>query len=235
MSELARRPNIARTSVGRSLITQDVPKSPISEQYRTLRTNLQYSSIDKELETILITSTAPSEGKSLTAANLAVVFAQQGKKVLLIDADMRKPTVHYTFRINNTFGLSNYLIGEHPLEKVVHNVKVDNLSIIPCGPIPPNPSELLGSKAMKKLIEEAKAHFDMIIFDSPPVLAVTDSQILSNLVDGVLLVVRSKQTEKEMAIKARDLLKQAKANVLGVVLNDKTIDRSKDYYYYYGN
>ena len=231
--KLARRKTVARVQAGRSLVTRDLPKATISEQYRTLRTNLQYSSIDKELRTILVTSTAPSEGKSITAANLAIVFAQQGKKVLLIDADLRKPTVHYTFRINNTFGLSNYLIGEHPLEKITHESNVDNLSIIPCGPIPPNPSELLGSNGLKKMIEEAKEIYDLIIFDSPPVLAVTDSQILSNIVDGVLLVIRSKQTEKDAAMKAKELLLQAKANVLGVVLNDVSL-KDQEYYYYYG-
>ncbi|MGP4073841.1 CpsD/CapB family tyrosine-protein kinase [Piscibacillus sp. B03] len=217
----------------RTLIARDQVKSPITEQYRTIRTNMQFANIDQELKSILVTSTGPSEGKSLTTANLAIVFAQQGKKVLLIDADLRKPTVHYTFRLNNTFGLSNYLVGGFELEKTVQQTNVDNLDIMTCGPIPPNPSELLGSKAMTELLDVANKNYDIVIFDTPPVLAVTDSQILSNLVDGVLLVVRSKQTEKDAAVKAKDLLEKADANILGAVLNDRDA-KDSGYYYYYG-
>ncbi|WP_369793230.1 CpsD/CapB family tyrosine-protein kinase, partial [Halobacillus sp. BBL2006] len=217
----------------RSLIANDNPKSPIAEQFRTIRTNLQFSSVDKELETMLVTSASPSEGKSITTANTAVVFAQQGKKVLLVDADLRKPTIHYTFRTDNTYGLSNYLVSERPLSDLVRESHIDNLDLLPCGPIPPNPSELLGSKKMKKFINEAHQKYDMIIFDTPPVLAVTDSQVLSAFVDGVLLVVRSKQTEQEAAIKAKEQLLQSKATILGVVLNDKDV-KSSSYYYYYG-
>ncbi|PKR77803.1 capsular biosynthesis protein [Halalkalibacillus sediminis] len=229
---MARKSTINRTNQHRSLITRDQPKSPTSEQYRTIRTNLQFSSVDKDLRSMLVTSSGPGEGKSLTTANLAVVFAQQGKSVLLVDADLRKPTVHYTFKMNNTFGLSNYLIGEHPLEKLVQDVKIPGLDVLSCGPIPPNPSELLGSKQMKRLLEDAKSKYDLIIFDTPPVLAVTDSQVLSNYVDGALLVVRSKQTENESAIKSKELLEQANANILGVVLNDKDMEGKE---YYYGN
>ncbi|MGM8215888.1 CpsD/CapB family tyrosine-protein kinase [Bacillaceae bacterium W0354] len=220
--------------IGRALVTRDLPKSPITEQYRTLRTNLQYSAIDKEIRTMIVTSTGPEEGKSITASNLAVVFAQQGKKVLLIDADMRKPTAHYTFRVNNVLGLSNYLIGDFSFERLVHDVGIENLNIMTCGPIPPNPAELLSSQALINMIDKAKQTYDLIIFDTPPVLAVTDAQVLANNVDGVLLVVRSKKTEKDAAIKAKELLLQAKANILGVVLNDRETE-DKEYYYYYGN
>nr|WP_156112669.1 CpsD/CapB family tyrosine-protein kinase [Halobacillus sp. BBL2006] len=219
---------------GRSLIANDNPKSPISEQFRTIRTNLQFTSIDKDLETMLVTSASPSEGKSITTANTAVVFAQQGKKVLLIDADLRKPTIHYTFRTDNTYGLSNYLVGNRSIFDLVRESEIENLDILPCGPIPPNPSELLGSRKMEKFIREAKQSYDMVIFDTPPVLAVTDSQVLSRFVDGVMLVVRSKQTEQEAAHKAKELLLKSKANILGAVLNDKDI-KSSNYYYYYGS
>lgn len=232
MSVLARNSKL-RNPHTRTLIARDQVKSPITEQYRTIRTNMQFSAIDEDLRSVLVTSTGPSEGKSLTTANLAIVFAQQGKKVLLIDADLRKPTVHYTFRLNNTFGLSNYLVGDYELEKTVQKTNVDNLDIMTCGPIPPNPSELLGSKSMKKLLENSQEIYDIVIFDTPPVLAVTDSQILSNLVDGVLLVVRSKQTEKEAAKRAKDLLEKADANILGAVLNDRDV-KEGGYYYYYG-
>ncbi|MBH0230738.1 CpsD/CapB family tyrosine-protein kinase [Halobacillus sp. KCTC 3957] len=217
----------------RSLIANDNPKSPIAEQFRTIRTNIQFSSVDTELESMLVTSASPSEGKSITTANTAVVFAQQGKKVLLVDADLRKPTIHYTFRVDNTFGLSNYLVSQHSVLDLVRGSDVENLDVLPCGPIPPNPSELLGSQKMEKFLEEAKEIYDMVIFDTPPVLAVADSQVLSRIVDGVLLVVRSKQTEQEAAIKAKEQLEQSKANILGVVLNDRDVKYS-NYYYYYG-
>jgi len=222
-----------QTSV-RSVIANDNPKSPIAEQYRTIRTNLQFASVDKELETMIVTSPGPSEGKSLTTANVAVVFAQQGKKVLLVDADLRKPTVHYTFRADNTSGLSNYLVRNRSLKELAKESRVENLDLLPSGPIPPNPSELLGSTMMERLIEEAKEYYDMIIFDTPPVLAVTDSQVLSKFVDGALLVVRSKQTEQEAAGKAKEQLEQSRANILGVVLNDLEA-KDSNYYYYYGN
>lgn len=230
---MARKKNQSRTSKMRYLITKLSPKSPISEQYRTIRTNLQFSAVDDDLQTMLVTSAGPGEGKSMTTANLAVVYAQQGMKVLLVDADMRKPTVHYTFRIDNLRGLSNVLVGDSTLEEAVTASDVDNLDLISCGPIPPNPSELLSSRKMKRMIEEAKHLYDLIIFDTPPVLAVADSQILSNMVDGSLLVVRSKHTDQEAAQKAIESLQAVNARVLGTVLNDRE-KKDANYYYYYG-
>ncbi|WP_027954850.1 CpsD/CapB family tyrosine-protein kinase [Halobacillus kuroshimensis] len=223
----------ATNTRAKNLVTKNNPKSPIAEQFRTIRTNLQFTSVDKDLETIVVTSANPSEGKSVTTANVAVVFAQQGKRVLLVDADLRKPTIHYTFRVPNTIGLSNYLIGAQKVSEIASHTDLNKLDVITCGPIPPNPSELLGSNKMKEFIEEAKHTYDMIIFDTPPVHAVTDSQVLGNFVDGVLLVVRSKQTEKDSAVKAKEQLEQSQANILGVVLNDQDI-KSSNYYYYYG-
>ena len=217
----------------RTLITKLNPKSPISEQFRTVRTNLQFASVDKELRSMLVTSSSPSEGKSMTTANLAVVNAQQGKKVLLIDADMRKPTVHYTFRLDNLHGLSNILVGEGTLQTATFASDVDNLDILSSGPIPPNPSELLGSKRMARLLQEALEIYDLVIFDTPPVLAVTDAQILAGIVDGSLLVIRSGQTNLEAAIKAKEALLPAKARLLGTVLNDRE-KQASNYYYYYG-
>jgi len=217
----------------RHLITKLNPRSPISEQYRTIRTNLQFTAIDNELKTMLVTSSGPGEGKSMTAANLAVVYAQQGKKVLLIDADLRKPTVHYTFRLDNLRGLSNVLIGEMYLEDTIVSSDIDNLDVITCGLIPPNPSELLGSRMMQTLLDQAGTLYDMIIFDTPPVLAVTDAQILANMVDGTLLVVRSGNTENEEAIKAKEALERTHGKLLGTVLNDRE-KTGMDNYYYYG-
>jgi len=216
----------------RHLITQLNPRSPISEQYRTLRTNLEFSSVDNPLKSILVTSSSPSEGKSMTTANLAVVYAQQGLKVLLIDADLRKPTVHYTFRLDNLRGLSNILVNEATIEDTAYSTGIGNLDVISSGPIPPNPSELLGSKRMEGLIREASNSYDLIIFDTPPVLAVTDAQILGNVVDGTILVVRSGQTEYELAIKAKEALEPAKAKLLGTVLNDREKTSTTNYYYY---
>ncbi|MFD2922555.1 CpsD/CapB family tyrosine-protein kinase [Halobacillus naozhouensis] len=218
----------------RKIIANDNPKSPIAEQYRTIRANLQFASVDKELQSLLITSAGPSEGKSMTSANMAAVFAQQGKRVLLVDADLRKPTVHHSFRLNNTKGLSNFLVGRQTLKETTQITAVDNLDVLPSGPIPPNPSELLGSKAMHKLMMEARQSYDLLILDTPPVLAVSDSQVLAREVDGVMLVVRSGQTEFQAAERAKELLEQSKANLLGVVLNDRE-KKNSNYYYYYGN
>ncbi|PMC37366.1 capsular biosynthesis protein [Bacillus sp. UMB0899] len=217
----------------RSLISLTSPKSPIAEQFRTIRTNIQFSSADKEIRTIIVTSAGPGEGKSTNTANIAVVFAQQGKRVLLIDADLRKPTVHYTFRTENHIGVSNVLTKQASLEESYTATAQEKLFVLSSGPIPPNPSELLASRGMQVLIENAKEEFDIIIIDSPPVLAVTDAQILSNLADGVVLVVGSGKTEIDAAKKAKELLVSANAKILGAVLNNKKQEESQ-YYYYYG-
>ncbi|MDQ0226803.1 CpsD/CapB family tyrosine-protein kinase [Metabacillus niabensis] len=217
----------------RSLISLTNPKSPIAEQFRTIRTNIQFSSVDEALQTIIVTSSGPGEGKSTNTANLAVVFAQQGKRVLLIDADLRKPTVHYTFRTENHVGLSNVLTRQLTLEEAISTTAQEKLWVLSSGPIPPNPSELLGSKNMQVLLEQAKEEYDVIVIDTPPVLAVTDAQILANLADGVVLVVSSGKTERDSAKKAKELLESAKAKILGVVLNNKKAEESH-YYYYYG-
>nr|WP_017436831.1 CpsD/CapB family tyrosine-protein kinase [Parageobacillus caldoxylosilyticus] len=215
----------------RSLITIEDPKSPISEQYRTIRTNVQFSFVDAPMRSLMVTSTGAGEGKSTTAANLAVVFAQQGKKVLLIDADLRKPTVHYTFRLNNYTGLTNVLTNSAPLLPSCQETRVENLYVLTSGPIPPNPAELLSSKAMEQCIQQLYNEFDLLIFDTPPVLAVTDAQILAHQCDGTVLVIESGGTEIEAAVKAKELLEAANAKLLGVVLN-KRKHRQGHYYYY---
>ncbi|WP_257348280.1 CpsD/CapB family tyrosine-protein kinase [Pseudalkalibacillus decolorationis] len=218
----------------RSLITHYNSKSPISEQYRTIRSNIQFSSVDNEYRTIMVTSSGPGEGKSTTAANLAVTFAQQGKRVLFIDADLRKPTAHYTFRVSNAQGLTNVLTKQIPLGEAHRTTEIEGLHILPSGPVPPNPAELLGSRMMKEITKEASEEFDVILFDTPPLLAVTDGQILANLCDGVVLVVGSQKTENEAALKSKELLEAAKAKLLGVVLNRKKM-KEGNYYYYYGS
>ncbi|MBM7661736.1 capsular exopolysaccharide synthesis family protein [Bacillus mesophilus] len=217
----------------RSLITMTTPKSPISEQYRTIRSNIMFSAVDQQLRSFMVTSPGPAEGKSTTTANLAVVFAQQGKKVLIIDADLRKPTVHYTFGLNNHIGLTNVLTKQTTLENSLRETEQEHLFVLPSGPIPPNPAEILGSRGMEDLLVEAYELFDLVIFDTPPVLAVTDAQVLANQCNGVVLVVNSGKTETEMAIRAKEQLNNAKAKLLGVVLNNKAFKESQ-YYYYYG-
>ena len=231
---MPRKRNLSKIASNvRHLITQINPKSPISEQYRTVRTNMQFASVDKELKTLIVTSSGPAEGKSSTTANLAVVYAQQGKKVLLVDADLRKPTMHYTFRLDNLRGLSNVLVGENTIDEAINQTDVESLDVMTCGPIPPNPSELLASKKMETFLKEALFNYDMVIFDTPPVLAVTDAQILADIVDGSILVVRSGNTEIEPAQRAKEALAPAKAKLLGVVLNGRE-KKASNYYYYYG-
>jgi len=221
-------------TVARKLVTNVNPKSIISEQFRTVRTNINFSMPDQDLKTLLFTSSTPGEGKSTCAANVAIVFAQEGKKVLLIDADMRKPTVHYTFHITNSTGLSNLLTRKWELQDVVNETEIEGLHLVTCGPIPPNPAELLGSKTMDALIEELKTHYDIIIFDAPPLLSVADAQILSNKCEGTILVLNSGMTEKANALKAKEALVSSKANILGTMLNNFVMEKDHYYYQYYG-
>lgn len=230
-----KKPKQALQSVARKLVTNANPSSVISEQFRTLRTNISFSSSDSDIRSLVFTSGSPGEGKSTVAANSAVVFAQEGKRVLLVDADMRKPTVHYTFHIANTMGLSNLLTRKALLDDVVKVTDQENLSVMTCGPIPPNPSELLGSRMMDSVIKEILNQYDVVIFDAPPVLAVTDAQILANKADGTVLVLNTAKTEKDALEKAKELLEKSNANVLGVVMNNYTYENDVYYYQYYGN
>jgi len=221
-------------TVARKLVTKVNPKSVVSEQFRTVRTNINFSMPDKDLKTLLFTSSTPGEGKSTSAANVAIVFAQDGKKVLLVDADMRKPTMHYTFHTTNSTGLSNLLTRKWELKDVVIETEIEGLHIVTCGPIPPNPAELLGSKTMDTLMEELIAGYDIVIFDAPPILSVTDAQILSNKCDGTILVLNSGSTEKASVVKAKEALVSSKANILGTLLNNFVLEKDHYYYQYYG-
>ncbi|MBX9987780.1 CpsD/CapB family tyrosine-protein kinase [Priestia aryabhattai] len=217
----------------RRLLAHNSPKDPVAEQYRTIRTNIQFSNVDQDIKTIVVTSSGAEEGKSTTTSNLATVYAQQGLNVLLIDADLRKPTGHYTFRLENHIGLTNVLTRQSTLAQAVQESEIPHLSVLTSGPIPPNPSELLASVQMAELLKEMKEQFDMIIFDTPPILAVADAQILANQVDGTILVVSSGKTEKDAALKSKELLSNAKGKLLGVVLNNRKVEEG-NYYYYYG-
>lgn len=222
------------TTAARKLITIENPKAVVSEQFRTIRTNIDFSLPDKDLKTLLFTSSTPGEGKSTSASNVAIVFAQAGKSVLLIDADMRKPTMHHTFRVINTMGLSNLLTRKSTRQDVVMHTVIDGLDLITSGPIPPNPAELIGSKTMDALMNELIDLYDIVIFDAPPLLSVTDAQILSNKCDGTILVVNSGITEKVNVVKAKEHLVAAKANILGTLLNNFVLKKDHYYYEYYG-
>ncbi|MGG7078806.1 CpsD/CapB family tyrosine-protein kinase [Clostridium sardiniense] len=214
-------------------IVEEKPKSIPAESYRVLRTNIQYSSVDKKINKILVTSSEPGEGKSTTSGNLAFTFAQDEKKVLLIDCDLRKASIHKKFRISNNIGLSDVILDKGKLEKAIVK-RNDYLDILPAGKVPPNPSELLGSKALENLLNELGEKYDVVILDTPPLHAVTDAQILSTKVDGVILVVRAEKTKKESVIDAKASLDKVHANILGTVLNGGERSKGK-YYYYYGN
>ncbi|MTD30779.1 CpsD/CapB family tyrosine-protein kinase [Planomicrobium sp. YIM 101495] len=218
----------------RKVVTHTNPRSYVSEQFRTLRTNINFSSPDADIRSLVITSAAPGEGKSTASANLAVVFAQDGKKVLLIDGDMRKPTTHYTFHLGNTKGLSSVLTRQATVEETIRPTGIENLDLLTCGPIPPNPAELLGSKSMDALIGHLKGLYDLIIFDAPPVLSVTDSQIIASKCEGTVLVVNSGETEKDMALKAKEAIESTNSRLVGAVLNNFKLSKDSYYYQYYG-
>jgi capsular exopolysaccharide synthesis family protein len=212
------------------LIAFENPKSRAAEAFRTLRTNIQFSSIDDNTKTIVVTSTAPGEGKSTVITNLAVTMSQSGKKTLLIDCDLRKPTVHKKLGIPNHDGLTSILSGAATLQEAVFTTSMPNLHVLTSGPIPPNPSELLGSKKMKALIKDLEQVFDVILLDSPPVVAVTDAQLLATLCQGVMLVASYGNTQKVGLLRAKELLKKVDANILGVVIN-KVNEKNDSYYY----
>lgn len=214
-------------------VVERKPKSIVSEAYRTLRTNIQYSSFDKAIKTIVVTSAEAAEGKSTVSGNLALSFAQNEKKVIIVDCDLRKPSVHKNFKISNLSGLSEVLIGKANLDEVVQS-RNENLDILPSGKIPPNPSEMLSSTAMSNLIAKLREKYDIVILDSAPLQAVTDAQILSTKADGTILVIRAQRTNRESVIEAKNLLTKVGANILGTVLHAVENTRGK-YYYYYGS
>ena len=210
------------------------PRSLLAESFRSIRTSLMFSRAGRGLKSILVTSAMPLEGKTTVSINIAVTLAQAGKKVLLVDSDLRRPRVGKLFDAPSQPGLSNILAreGETSLDETIRQVDLENLSILPSGPHPPNPAELLGSDEMKKLAAKLTERFDHVIYDTPPILNATDGAIVSQYADGIVLVMRSFKTEEDFAIRARDMLSDAQANILGVVLNNA--DVPKNGYYGYG-
>jgi len=209
------------------------PRSPIAEAYRMLRTNLQFSDVDRPLRTLMVTSANPEEGKSVTAANLAIVMAQAGKRTILVDTDLRRPSQHRLFELNNRLGLTTLLLDTHmSLNDALQGAGIENLSILTSGTLPPNPADLLGSKRMGSLIENMEREADVVIFDSPPIMAVSDASVLANRVNGVLLIVDSGYTRRASARRSKEVLAGVGANILGVVLN-RVSKRGITYVYYY--
>lgn len=213
-------------------IVEREPKSITAEAYRSLRTNIQYSSFDKKYQTLVVTSANPGEGKSTVSGNLALVLAQGESRVLLVDCDMRKPSLHKKFKISNVYGISDLLIGKKDMYGIAYKYN-DNLAIITAGKISPNPAEMLASKAMTAFLDEMKKHFDYIVLDTPPLQAVADAQILSTKVDGTLIVVRAGATKKDAVNNAVSIIKKVNGNIIGTVLNGA--ESNKNTYYYYGN
>lgn len=216
------------------LIVEREPNSPISEQYKTLRTNIMFSSVDKALKTVLVTSATPASGKSTTAANLAASFAQAGTRTLLIDADMRKPTLHLICGTRNNRGLSTVIVGGAAYNEVIKEVGDNGLHLMTSGPLPPNPAEILHSNKMKQLLNVLGDTYDMVIIDSPPLLSVTDAQIIGGNVDGTILVTNVKDNNRDHLAKAKDTLLKSNSNILGVVLNNMDMKGNEYYYSYYG-
>jgi len=208
-------------------------KSPISEAYRTIRTNLQFISPDKPLKTVLITSAIPEEGKSTVAANLAIAMAQMDLNTLVVDSDLRKPVIHKMFGISKNEGLTDFLIGKIKLESAINETKLENLSLLPSGAIPPNPSELIGSQKMESLIAKLRQYYDFVLFDSPPAVAVTDAAILGSKLDGVVLVVQASRTDRTALLRAKEIFENVRANLLGVILHMVVPPYGRNGYYYH--
>lgn len=219
------------------VISELNPKSPVAEAYRILRTNLQFSAVDKSLKTMLVTSAGPGEGKSTTTANLATVIAQAGANVIVVDCDLRRAVQHTLFDLPNDRGLTNILVGGLEPEQVIQETKIPNLRVITSGPLPPNPAELLASGKAKELWAKVAAMADMVIVDSPPVLTVADATILSSVMDGVILVIKSAVTKIDALKQTKDRLDKASARIIGTVLNSVESSGGNYYYnnyYYYG-
>jgi capsular exopolysaccharide synthesis family protein len=214
------------------LVTLTDSKSVAAEAYRTLRTNIQFSSFDEEMKIITVTSSRPSEGKSTVACNMAVTFAENGNKVLLIDADLRRPTVHKKFKLPNSLGIVNLILEPDRMSEIVHDDVIEGLDIVTSGAIPPNPSELLGSKRNRALLSKLRLEYDTIILDTPPLLMVTDAQVLTTISDGTIIVAQHGVTKKDEILQAKGLLEKVKGNILGVVLSQIPVDDNSYYYYY---
>jgi len=219
--------------VARELVTVHSPKSAASESYRSIRTGILFSSADEAPRTILITSASPSEGKTITVVNLGVAMANAGSRVLILDCDMRRPRIHKIFGLDRKIGVSSILVGTGNDKDAIVPSSVENLDILPVGPIPPNPSEIIGSKKMDLLLNALKKQYDRVLIDSPPISAVTDAVILAQMADSLLLVVRAGETPRQIIQHALAQVRNVNANILGAILNAVSVGRDSYYYYQY--
>ncbi|RIM06821.1 polysaccharide biosynthesis tyrosine autokinase [Staphylococcus equorum] len=217
------------------LYVHDKPKSTISEKFRGIRSNIMFSNADKEINSLLITSEKPSSGKSTISANIAVTYAQAGYKTLIIDGDMRKPTQHYLFDLDNNSGLSSLTINKATYSEAIKETNVENLGILTAGPNPPNPSELISSNRFGEIYNELLKHYDFVVIDTPPVNTVTDAQIYAQIVGNCALVIDAEKNNKNEVKKAQDLITKSGGKLLGAILNKMPLDKSSSYYYYYGD
>ena len=203
------------------LVTLTDPRSAAAEAYRTLRTNLTFTALDNPIETLVVTSSAPDKDKSLVLANLAVIMAQGERRTILVDADLRRPGLHEIFGVENDRGLTSVIVEEQLLDDPpLLDVGVTNLWLMPAGPLPPNPADILGSRKMERVRALLKARADIVLFDAAPVISVTDAVVLGTKVDGVLLVISAGRTRREHALRAKELLEKVHVRVVGAVLND---------------
>lgn len=212
------------------LITLTDPRSPVSEAYRTLRTNLQFSSLDRPIRTLVVTSPAPDEGKSTTIANLAITMAQGGRKTILVDCDLRRPALHSLFGLTSEPGITNLML-EDDGEPALQDTGVEGLSLLSSGPKPPNPADMLGAQKLDKIIASLASNADLVLLDAPPVIAVTDAAILGAKVDGVLLVISAGRTRREHAQRAKELLEKANVRIIGAALTNAPKDSGIGEYY----
>jgi capsular exopolysaccharide synthesis family protein len=236
-SKNAKEPPLV-TSSPRDVISHTHPMSSAAESCRTLRTNLMFMSGDEPLRTLAVTSAGPREGKTTVAANLAISIAQSGKRVLVIDTDMRRPRMHHAFGLRNTVGLTSILVGDSTLTESVRPSGIPNVTVMCCGPIPPNPAELLHRERFQALIDEVQKAYDFVVFDSPPLGAVTDAAVLGPQVDGILVVLRANATTRDALTSVLRQVNDVGANLIGAVLNgvDPNMRRYEGgggaYYYY---
>jgi capsular exopolysaccharide synthesis family protein len=215
-------------------LVEEGPDSPHAEAYRVLRTNILFSQKDPKLNTITVVSGGAGEGKSTTIFNLATVFAQNGHRVLVVDSDLRRPSIHKLLQVSNSIGLTNYLLKQNTLEEVIQTTPLPTLDFMPSGKLPSSSMGILSSAQMKELIRELKRRYDYVFFDSPPIMGVSDASILSSEVDSVLQVIQYRRYPQPMTIRAKQMIEKVGGNLLGIVLNNINMASDENYYYYSG-